>query len=83
VQSRVRPTTHTRWHILALALAAGLGLTAQAQRTATATATVSNGLVVAVTVTDGGAGYTEPPTVPCGAAAARAPRPPARSPTGR
>jgi hypothetical protein len=48
---------------LALALVAGLCLTTQAQRTATAAATVINGFVVAITVTDGGAGYTEAPTV--------------------
>jgi hypothetical protein len=38
-------------------------LAAQAKRTATAIATVINGFVVAITITDGGAGYTEPPTV--------------------
>jgi len=37
-----------------------------AQRTATATATVSDGAVVAVTVTDGGAGYLTPPLVTIG-----------------
>jgi hypothetical protein len=36
---------------------------AQAQRTATAVPTVVNGFVVAITVTDGGAGYTSPPVV--------------------
>jgi 4-hydroxybenzoate polyprenyltransferase len=51
------------WRFLALALVAGLCLAAQAQRTATAIATVINGFVVAITITDGGAGYTEPPTV--------------------
>jgi formylglycine-generating enzyme required for sulfatase activity len=49
--------------LLVLALVAGLCLAAQAQRTATAAATVINGFVVAITVTDGGAGYTEAPTV--------------------
>ncbi len=37
-----------------------------AQRTATATATISDGAVVAVTVTDGGAGYLTPPLVTIG-----------------
>jgi len=36
---------------------------AQVQRTATAVPTVVNGFVVAITVTDGGAGYTSPPVV--------------------
>ncbi len=35
----------------------------QAQRTATALPTVVNGFVVAITITDGGAGYANPPTV--------------------
>ena len=35
----------------------------QAQRTATATPTVANGFVIAITVTDGGSGYTNAPTV--------------------
>jgi formylglycine-generating enzyme required for sulfatase activity len=38
-------------------------LAVQAQRTATATATVVNGFVVAITVTDGGAGYPVAPVV--------------------
>ncbi len=50
-----------RW--LAVALVAGCTLAAQAQTTAKATATVGGGRVVAYTVTDGGAGYTEPPVV--------------------
>ena len=37
-----------------------------AQRTATATATISDDVVVAVTVTDGGTGYTTPPAVTIG-----------------
>ena len=36
---------------------------AQAQTTATATATVLDGGVTAITVTDGGSGYAEPPVV--------------------
>ena len=36
---------------------------AQAQRTATAVPTLINGFVVSITVTDGGAGYTTPPSV--------------------
>ena len=52
-----------RLAVISVLLGAWLCLTAQAQRTATATATVSNGFVGAITVTDGGAGYTEPPTV--------------------
>jgi len=39
---------------------------AQAQRTATATAMVVNGFVVAITVTDGGAGYGDAPVVTIG-----------------
>jgi len=35
----------------------------QVQRTATAIPTVVNGFVVAITVTDGGTGYSFPPTV--------------------
>lgn len=50
-----------RW--LALALVAGFTLAAQAQRTATATATVSGGTVTAITVTDGGVGYSLAPVV--------------------
>jgi hypothetical protein len=42
---------------------AGFVLCAQAQRTATAIPTVVNGFVVAITVTDGGAGYTNVPAV--------------------
>jgi hypothetical protein len=42
---------------------AGFVLCAQGQRTATATPTVVNGFVVAITVTDGGAGYTNAPAV--------------------
>ena len=48
---------------LALALVAAFTLTAHAQRTATATATVSGGAVTAITVTDGGAGYSLAPAV--------------------
>ena len=52
---------------LGMALALGFSLVwcvaAQAQRTATATATVADGAVVAITVTDGGAGYPVPPNV--------------------
>ena len=44
-------------------LLTGFTLAAQAQRTATATAILGGGRVVAYTVTDGGAGYTEPPVV--------------------
>ena len=51
-----------RWLALALILAGGT-LAAQPQRTATATATVLYEFVVDYTVTDGGAGYTEPPLV--------------------
>ena len=40
-----------------------LCVSAQAQRTATAVPTVANGFVIAVTLTDGGAGYTAAPTV--------------------
>ena len=40
-----------------------LTVSAQAQRTATAVPTVINGFVVSITVTDGGAGYTTPPSV--------------------
>ncbi len=40
-----------------------LCVSAQAQRTATATPTVANGFVIAATVTDGGAGYTNAPAV--------------------
>jgi formylglycine-generating enzyme required for sulfatase activity len=50
-----------RW--LALALVAGFALAAQAQTTATATATVSGGAVTAITVTDGGSGYSQAPVV--------------------
>ncbi len=51
----------SRW--LAVAVVAGCTLAAQAQTTATATAIIGGGRVVAYTVTDGGAGYTEPPVV--------------------
>lgn len=47
--------------VVALLLAGALQ--AQTPRTATATATVVNGFVVVYTVTDGGWGYTIPPTV--------------------
>ncbi len=40
-----------------------LNVSAQAQRAATATPTVVNGFVIAITVTDGGAGYTDSPKV--------------------
>jgi hypothetical protein len=40
-----------------------LGISAQAQRTATAIPTVANGFIIAVTVTDGGTGYTNAPLV--------------------
>jgi hypothetical protein len=36
---------------------------AQAQRTATATPTVANGFIIAVSITDGGSGYTNAPLV--------------------
>ncbi len=42
---------------------AGFTFTAQAQTTATATATVISGFVVDITVTNGGAGYFDPPSV--------------------
>ena len=59
-----RATLRRSLGTLALALLlAGFTLAAQAQRTATATAIVGGGRVVAYTVTDGGAGYTEPPVV--------------------
>jgi formylglycine-generating enzyme required for sulfatase activity len=48
---------------MALALGLVCCLPAHAQRTATATATVVNGFVVAITVTDGGAGYPVAPSV--------------------
>jgi formylglycine-generating enzyme required for sulfatase activity len=48
---------------LALVFSLVCCVAAQAQRTATATATVVNGFVVAITVTDGGAGYPVPPKV--------------------
>jgi len=51
------------WRWLALALVAGLSLTAFAQRTATATAKVADGVVTAITLTDGGAGYSRAPSV--------------------
>jgi hypothetical protein len=57
-------STHAgRW--LALALFVGFTLAAQAQRTATATASVlgGGGPVTAITVTDGGAGYSQAPVV--------------------
>jgi len=50
-----------RW--LAVTLVAGFALAAHAQRTATATATVLDGAVTAVTVTDGGSGYSQAPAV--------------------
>jgi hypothetical protein len=52
---------------LALTFAIACG-PAHAQRTATATAVVTNGTVVAVTVTDGGAGYTAAPKIALGGA---------------
>ena len=48
---------------LAAFMAVFLCVSAQAQRTATATPTVVNGFLVAITVTDGGAGYTNAPGV--------------------
>ena len=51
-----------RWLALALLLA-GFTPAAQAQRAATVTATVSGGVVTAITVTDGGAGYSQAPVV--------------------
>ncbi len=50
-----------RW--LAVALVAGFTLAAQAQTTATAVALVTDGAVTAITVMEGGSGYTEPPVV--------------------
>jgi formylglycine-generating enzyme required for sulfatase activity len=47
----------------ALLMSAWMSLAADTPRTATATATVMNGFLVAITVTDGGAGYPVPPTV--------------------
>jgi len=41
----------------------GLNLQAQTLRTATASASTTNGFVVGITVNDGGAGYTFPPSV--------------------
>lgn len=49
--------------MLAATWLAVAALTAHGQRQATATATVINGFVVAVMVTDGGEGYTQPPVV--------------------
>jgi formylglycine-generating enzyme required for sulfatase activity len=62
--STVRATLLRSLGTFALALLlAGFTLAAQAQRTATATAIIGGGRVVVYTVTDGGAGYTEPPVV--------------------
>lgn len=49
--------------LLAVLILMFVGLSTFAQRTATAVPTVVNGFVVAITVTDGGTGYTTPPTV--------------------
>ena len=63
--SAVRCTKKTSgiWRVLALALLLGLVVRSQAQRMATASAAIISGFVVAVTVTDGGAGYAEAPSV--------------------
>ena len=59
-----RATLRQSLGTIALALLlAGFTIAAQAQRTATATAIVGGGRVVAYTVMDGGASYTEPPVV--------------------
>ena len=52
-----------RWSVIALAVGLAVCLSVHAQRTATATATVVKGFVVAITVTDGGAGYPVAPQV--------------------
>ena len=51
------------WFVIALAVGMALGAPALAQRTATATATVVEGLVAAITITDGGSGYPVAPQV--------------------
>lgn len=48
---------------MALARVVALCGSARAQRVATATATVTDGVVTAITVTDGGAGYGSTPVV--------------------